>query len=581
MVDPALRVDTAVSGLTTPIGFVFLRGRPGGNAADSRDTDDDVAAPGSETSTDETSIGGTAGEESGAETATDETASDEAATDEATTDEATTDETATERATDEAAATATDVTGVGNAGTARRQSDNGRIDMLVIEKSTGQVKRVIDGKVTATVLDLAVNAASERGLLSIALHPRFPRRPFVYLYWTCRTTEQPTDPDRPSARTCDQAAMLGEDTTDIAQVPLLGNRVDRFIWNGETLTFDRNIISLRSFQADGAVEPPGQADAAQNPLGNHNGGVIRFGPDGKLYIVIGDNGRRGWLQNLAQGPTPPTADDQFGGPEPDDAHFTGVVLRLNDDGSAPRDNPFVRAASQFSGQVAANIRKIFAYGFRNSFGMAFDPLSRHLWLQMNGDDTFDEIQRVDRGLNSGWIQTIGPIARLGEFKQIETTRMPGQLQQLRWPPTRIADTPAEARQRLVMLPGAHYADPQFSWRYAVAPAGLGFVRGTGLGQDYRGDLIVGAATPALEGGYLFRFNLTRNRRDLDLDNPLLTDRVADNPDKNDITESESLLIGRNFGVSTDIKTGPNGHLFVVSLTRGEILEVSRTDGGGQ
>ncbi len=55
------------------------------------------------------------------------------------------------------------------------------------------------------------------------------------------------------------------------------------------------------------------------------------------------------------------------------------------------------------------------------------------------------------------------------------------------------------------------------------------------------------------------------------------DHVADNNDKNDITESESLLAGRNFGVSTDIQSGPNGNLFVVSLTRGEILEITKND----
>jgi hypothetical protein len=304
--------------------------------------------------------------------------------------------------------------------------------------------------------------------------------------------------------------------------------------------------------------------------------VIRFGRDGKLYVIIGDVGRRGWLQNLAQGPTPPSDDDQFGGPAPDDAHLTGVVLRLNDDGSTPRDNPFVRAAERLQGEVAANVRKVFAYGFRNSFGMAFDPISGHLWVQVNGDDTFDEIQRVDAGLNSGWIQTIGPIDRVAEFKSIETTRMPGTLQQLRWPPTNLADTPAEARQRLFMLPGAHYRDPQFSWRYAVAPAGIGFVRGRGLGRDFAGDLLVGASTPLLEGGYLFRFNLSRSRRTLDLDDPMLADKVADNNNKHEILESESLLVGRNFGVSTDIQTGPNGNVFVVSISRGEILEISRT-----
>jgi hypothetical protein len=92
-------------------------------------------------------------------------------------------------------------------------------------------------------------------------------------------------------------------------------------------------------------------------------------------------------------------------------------------------------------------------------------------VQINGDDTFDEIQRVDAGLNSGWIQTIGPSARVGEFKSIETTTAPGTLQQLRWPPTRIADTPQEARARLFMLPGAHYSDPQFSWRYGLSAWG--------------------------------------------------------------------------------------------------------------
>jgi glucose/arabinose dehydrogenase len=469
----------------------------------------------------------------------------------------------------------------GNSGPGSRDGDrrdddrHRRSEMFVLEKSTGQVKLVVNGVVTSTVLDLAVNFASERGLLSIALHPRFPQRPYVYLYWTCRTAAPPVDPFRPDQETCDEGALLGADTNAILQVPLRGNRVDRFVWNGRTLRFDRNLISLRSFQAEGAPEPPDQNDAAQNPGGNHNGGVIRFGPDDKLYVVMGDVGRRGWLQNLANGPTPPSADDQFGGPAPDDAHLSGVVLRLNDDGSAPRDNPFWRAAERVQGEVAANLRKVFAYGFRNSFGLAFDPFSTHLWIQVNGDDTFDEIQRVDPGLNSGWIQTIGPIARVGEFKSIETTRPPGQLQQLRWPPTNLAGTPAEAQARLFMLPGSHYRDPQFSWRYAVAPAALGFVRGPGLGAAYAGDLFVGASTPALQGGYLFRFNLTRSRRDLHLEDPGLADRVADNNDKNDITESESLLVGRNFGVSTDIQTAPNGNLFVVSLTRGEVLEIAK------
>jgi glucose/arabinose dehydrogenase len=205
--------------------------------------------------------------------------------------------------------------------------------------------------------------------------------------------------------------------------------------------------------------------------------------------------------------------------------------------------------------------------------MAVDPISGELWIQINGDDTFDEIQRVTAGLNSGWIQTIGPLARINQFKQIETTRPPQALQQLRFPPSNVADSRQEIRERLFMLQGAHYRDPEFSWRFAVAPAGIGFVRGRGLGPRYAGDLIVGASRPTLEGGYLFRFRLNEPRRDLRPSDRRLADRVADNTDKFDITESESLLFGRNFGVGTDIQTGPNGNLFVVSLSNGAIYEV--------
>ncbi len=452
----------------------------------------------------------------------------------------------------------------------------GANDMLVLEKNTGKVQHVVNGSIVGTAIDLAVNNNSERGLLGIALHPNFPTTPFVYLYWTCRTASSPTPPDFTDVqRQCDDSQMLGADSGVVLQVPLRGNRVDRFTWNGTSLTYDRNLIMLHAFQADGAPTPPGQGDSAQGPAGNHNGGVIRFGTDGKLYIIIGDNGRRGWLQNLANGPTPPTDDDQFGGPEPDNAHLTGVILRLNDDGTVPNDNPFFAAGASMPGEVGANVQKIFAYGIRNSFGMAVDPKSSSLWVQVNGDDAFDEIERIDAGENSGWVQIIGPASRIAEFKGIETTLGGRNLQQLRWPPTNLADTPEEALSRLFMLPGAHYSDPEFSWRYAVAPGGIGFLNGRALGPQYDGDLFVGAARTTLEGGYLFHFNITGNRQKIGVDDPRLEDRVADNNAKFDITESESLLFGRNFGVGTDVQTGPNGNLFVVSLDRGVIYEVFR------
>jgi len=101
-------------------------------------------------------------------------------------------------------------------------------DMFVLEKNTGRVVRVVDGVVGPFVLDLAVNFASERGLLGVALHPNFPDTPFVYLYWTESTT--------------------GADTDVLSQTSLLGNRVDRFVWDGTALTFDRNLIHIRAIQ---------------------------------------------------------------------------------------------------------------------------------------------------------------------------------------------------------------------------------------------------------------------------------------------------------------------------------------------
>src|SRR3954467_13855146 len=110
-------------------------------------------------------------------------------------------------------------------------------DAFVLEKASGQVKRVIGGVIQASpVLDLAVNSFSERGLLSLVLHPNFPATPYVYIRWTESST--------------------GADSTVASEVPLLGNRVDRFVWTGSTLTSDRNLLQLRSRQADN-VDLPG------------------------------------------------------------------------------------------------------------------------------------------------------------------------------------------------------------------------------------------------------------------------------------------------------------------------------------
>src|SRR4030095_2964701 len=99
------------------------------------------------------------------------------------------------------------------------------------KRRPGQVNPDNSGVIQATpVLDLAVNSNSERGLLSLVLHPNFPAAPYMYVRWTESST--------------------GADSAVSTAVPLLGNRVDRFIWNGSTLTLDRNMIMLRALQTD-------------------------------------------------------------------------------------------------------------------------------------------------------------------------------------------------------------------------------------------------------------------------------------------------------------------------------------------
>jgi glucose/arabinose dehydrogenase len=211
--------------------------------------------------------------------------------------------------------------------------------------------------------------------------------------------------------------------------------------------------------------------------------------------------------------------------------------------------------------------------------MAFDPVSGGLWQQENGEDAFDELNRVEAGLNSGWIQVAGPAGRVGQYRQIETTSLHHEdfpnLQQFRWGPERIATAPEAALSRLFRLPGSHYSDPEFSWKFVLAPAAIGFQDGRGIGPQYANDMFVGFSTTDTLGGPLFRFNLTGNRQKIAVDDPRLADRVADNLTFHEMTESESLVFGRDFGIVTDIETGPNGHLFVVSLDHGAVYEISR------
>lgn len=403
-------------------------------------------------------------------------------------------------------------------------------ELLVTEKTTGNVVHVRDGEVVGPVVQLKTNFADERGVLGITLHPQFAQNNFVYVYWTW--TGEGEAPD----------GLFGEPSDDIEAVPENGNRIDRFTWNGSELTFDRNIIELPSKITDLTLD---------RRRGNHNGGVIKFGPDGKLYAVIGDQNVRGELTNVQDGPTI------------EESGIVASIIRLNDDGTAPEDNPFVA-----EGELAG---KIYAYAIRNSFGFDFDPQGGALWAEVNGQAAYDEINRIERGENTGWIQIMGPRDRFDEYKSIEldTDRL---LDNPSFPPSMLAANADDALARLVTLPGAVYNDPEFSWKYAIAPAGLGFIVGDALGADYAGDLLVGDVNT----GSIYRFDLSEDRMSFDLQGGL-ADRVNDNDPDDVIGELADSLFATGILVATDIESGPDGTIWITSISGGAVYHITAGD----
>jgi glucose/arabinose dehydrogenase len=175
----------------------------------------------------------------------------------------------------------------------------------------------------APTLTRAAAEASHRGVIGVALHPAFAENRRVYVLWT----EQARDVE----------------ALDVFAPPLLAQRVDRFVWNGSELVFEHNVLRFQAFDE----LRPAVADSA-----------MRFGADGKLYVRVGTVGSRGWRQNLPSGPLAGDP-DVLGRAALDDADGSPLVIRLNDDGSAPADNPFFAAGARLGGAVGANLQRLY------------------------------------------------------------------------------------------------------------------------------------------------------------------------------------------------------------------------------
>jgi hypothetical protein len=124
-----------------------------------------------------------------------------------------------------------------------------------------------------------------------------------------------------------------------------------------------------------------------------------------------------------------------------------------------------------------------------------------------------------------------------------------------------------------VLPGSHYSDPEFSWKWAVAPAAIGFA-GDALGSRHSGNLFVGGSRTFLDEGYLFEFQFDKSRKRFVFPGgSKLQDGVDNNDYKFDEGQSAALVAGKNFGIVTNIVTGPDGNLYVTSLSNGAVYMI--------
>jgi glucose/arabinose dehydrogenase len=187
------------------------------------------------------------------------------------------------------------------------------------------------------------------------------------------------------------------------------------------------------------------------------------------------------------------------------------------------------------------MHKYYAYGIRNSFGIAIDPVTGNLWETENGENTYDEINLIKPGFNSGWKIVMGPMSKNNGITTND----------------------------LVSFPGSHYADPVFSWLDPVAVTGIEFLKSSKLGANYNNNIFVGDYNKG--NLYFFKVNKDRTGIELDADQKSagLSDLVVDNN-----TELNAVKFGTGFGSITDIKTGPDGWLYVLSFDDGTIYKIS-------
>ncbi len=396
-------------------------------------------------------------------------------------------------------------------------------NILVLEKNNGTVKRISNGVLLAEpVLDVNVANGNERGMLGIAT---FPEKDFV------KNTTENTRYVFLYYSTSEYLKRDGEDEcprTDSCEDPYpIFNRLYRYEWQNDKLVNPKLLLTLPA-----------------TPGADHMGGALSMGPDGNLYVVVGDGqGCAGGYcyQNFTNSLLNSVTSNFENGTQP---LGRGGILTINQDGQDTGYNIF--------GETHP-INKYYSYGLRNSFGIDFDPISNKLWDTENGPGFGDEINLVEAGFNSGWakVQGVWPVPNYTASP--EKFGLWDSKQNITNPISNLFDFNGRGK----------YSSPEFTWNITNAPTALKFYSSEKLGKHYENDLFVADYV----NGYIYHFELNEERSELVLTGQL-QDKVANTQE-----ELEDIIFGKFFGRITDIEVGPDGYIYIVSIDRGEIYRI--------
>ena len=288
------------------------------------------------------------------------------------------------------------------------------------------------------------------------------------------------------------------------------NAVYQYDWNGEKLT---SPVLIKEFPALN---------------GYHNGGVMTKGLNNEIYFVIGDLEQRTVFQNI------------------------------------PGENADFETGSIFKIDTESNNVELYAMGIRNSFGLAVDPITGYLWDTENGPDVYDEINLVETKFNSGWAKIQGPsngksLPQLPNYEEYE------------------------------------YSEPEFSWELPIGVTAIEFPNSK-IFKKYENFVFVAD----VNNGHIYKFKLDDTRTKFVFESPQLQDNVLNiyknSPDYLQYVEDatfvsdtgclvsgfpcstlepiDEILFAKNFGVITDMKFGPDGALYVISLMEGKIYRIA-------